>query len=282
MDSLLSADDGKTNMLKLTSKHLCRMYPGGHRVDSSNYDPQEAWSAGTQLVALNVQVGGITRSTLLALALLTPLSSGISFTGCGQEPVDQPGTLSRQRRLWVSGSPDKQHSLSPAFCSPTYSAPPILCCSLAHLYARSTTILRRYILKPEYMRGLHEEAAAAATPKPSLMPVVLSITMASSDGWTGGWGMVGLPDLYCTAEICGHKKDRSENPYTTKMCKQSKSPAWDEEAHFTITEPQEAILLLQVWEHDTFSADDFMGQGEPEYLGTRRFAAALTPVTPDF
>ena len=68
MESLLSADDGKTNMLKLTSKHLCRMYPGGHRVDSSNYDPQEAWSAGMQLVALNVQVGGITRSTLLALA----------------------------------------------------------------------------------------------------------------------------------------------------------------------------------------------------------------------
>ena len=32
-----------------------RIYPKGTRVDSSNYDPTEAWGAGAQMVALNYQ-----------------------------------------------------------------------------------------------------------------------------------------------------------------------------------------------------------------------------------
>ena len=32
-----------------------RIYPKGTRVDSSNYDPCEAWSAGAHMVALNYQ-----------------------------------------------------------------------------------------------------------------------------------------------------------------------------------------------------------------------------------
>mmetsp|Transcript_2052 Transcript_2052/g.6104 ORF Transcript_2052/g.6104 Transcript_2052/m.6104 type:complete len:551 (-) Transcript_2052:36-1688(-) len=34
---------------------LARVYPAGHRVDSSNYDPSAAWAVGCQLVALNAQ-----------------------------------------------------------------------------------------------------------------------------------------------------------------------------------------------------------------------------------
>jgi len=34
---------------------LARVYPAGHRVDSSNYDPSPCWAAGCQLVALNCQ-----------------------------------------------------------------------------------------------------------------------------------------------------------------------------------------------------------------------------------
>jgi phosphatidylinositol phospholipase C, delta len=35
--------------------HMCRTYPAGSRVDSSNYNPMLAWSTGCQLVALNFQ-----------------------------------------------------------------------------------------------------------------------------------------------------------------------------------------------------------------------------------
>lgn len=47
-------------IVSLSTKHMVRAYPKGSRVDSSNYDPQVAWNAGVQLVALNFQKPGMT------------------------------------------------------------------------------------------------------------------------------------------------------------------------------------------------------------------------------
>lgn len=38
---------------------LSRVYPAGKRVDSSNYNPQEMWNCGCQMVALNYQTPGL-------------------------------------------------------------------------------------------------------------------------------------------------------------------------------------------------------------------------------
>lgn len=38
---------------------LSRVYPNGMRVDSSNFNPQDLWNCGCQLVALNYQTGGL-------------------------------------------------------------------------------------------------------------------------------------------------------------------------------------------------------------------------------
>eukprot|EP00070_Physeter_catodon_P030750 XP_028337644.1 1-phosphatidylinositol 4,5-bisphosphate phosphodiesterase delta-4 isoform X1 [Physeter catodon] len=38
---------------------LSRVYPSGLRTDSSNYNPQEFWNAGCQMVALNMQTAGL-------------------------------------------------------------------------------------------------------------------------------------------------------------------------------------------------------------------------------
>ncbi|XP_006867927.1 PREDICTED: 1-phosphatidylinositol 4,5-bisphosphate phosphodiesterase delta-4 [Chrysochloris asiatica] len=38
---------------------LSRVYPSGLRTDSSNYNPQDLWSAGCQMVAMNVQTAGL-------------------------------------------------------------------------------------------------------------------------------------------------------------------------------------------------------------------------------
>lgn len=40
------------------SCHISRTYPSGFRTDSSNYNPQEMWNVGCQLVALNFQTPG--------------------------------------------------------------------------------------------------------------------------------------------------------------------------------------------------------------------------------
>lgn len=44
--------------VKHNAKFLSRTYPGGIRVDSSNYNPQDAWNLGCQIVALNYQTDG--------------------------------------------------------------------------------------------------------------------------------------------------------------------------------------------------------------------------------
>uniref|UniRef100_A0A8B9KHP3 Phosphoinositide phospholipase C n=1 Tax=Astyanax mexicanus TaxID=7994 RepID=A0A8B9KHP3_ASTMX len=40
------------------SRQLSRIYPSGQRLQSSNYDPQDMWNAGCQIVALNFQTDG--------------------------------------------------------------------------------------------------------------------------------------------------------------------------------------------------------------------------------
>ena len=45
-------------MLACTERQFVRTYPGGSRIDSSNYDPIPLWNHGIQMVALNVQTPG--------------------------------------------------------------------------------------------------------------------------------------------------------------------------------------------------------------------------------
>ncbi|KAM5228717.1 1-phosphatidylinositol 4,5-bisphosphate phosphodiesterase delta-4 [Ctenodactylus gundi] len=41
------------------ARQLSRVYPSGLRTDSSNYNPQELWNAGCQMVAMNMQTAGL-------------------------------------------------------------------------------------------------------------------------------------------------------------------------------------------------------------------------------
>uniref|UniRef100_A0A8D0BJK6 Phosphoinositide phospholipase C n=1 Tax=Salvator merianae TaxID=96440 RepID=A0A8D0BJK6_SALMN len=44
--------------VRYNAQHLSRIYPLGLKMNSSNYNPQEMWNAGCQLVALNFQTPG--------------------------------------------------------------------------------------------------------------------------------------------------------------------------------------------------------------------------------
>ncbi|KAI1896423.1 hypothetical protein AGOR_G00094620 [Albula goreensis] len=50
-------DSGKL-FVRHNSRQLSRIYPSGQRLQSSNYDPQEMWNGGCQIVALNFQTPG--------------------------------------------------------------------------------------------------------------------------------------------------------------------------------------------------------------------------------
>jgi hypothetical protein len=47
--------DSPEKVVKYNQKQISRIYPRGTRIGSSNYDPQQAWLYGCQLVALNYQ-----------------------------------------------------------------------------------------------------------------------------------------------------------------------------------------------------------------------------------
>ncbi|XP_049623984.1 1-phosphatidylinositol 4,5-bisphosphate phosphodiesterase delta-4 [Suncus etruscus] len=51
--------DAGNEFVQHNARQLTRVYPSGLRTDSSNYNPQELWNAGCQLVALNMQTAGL-------------------------------------------------------------------------------------------------------------------------------------------------------------------------------------------------------------------------------
>uniref|UniRef100_A0AAY3ZWW7 Phosphoinositide phospholipase C n=1 Tax=Denticeps clupeoides TaxID=299321 RepID=A0AAY3ZWW7_9TELE len=53
----LIKDSGKY-FVRHNSRQLSRIYPSGQRLQSSNYNPQDMWNAGCQIVALNFQTPG--------------------------------------------------------------------------------------------------------------------------------------------------------------------------------------------------------------------------------
>ncbi|KAJ8389936.1 hypothetical protein AAFF_G00112210 [Aldrovandia affinis] len=57
-DALKQIKDSGKLFVRHNSKYLSRIYPSGQRLQSSNYDPQEMWNCGCQIVALNYQTPG--------------------------------------------------------------------------------------------------------------------------------------------------------------------------------------------------------------------------------
>lgn len=54
----LKRHEGAMDLIKHNRKHLVRIYPGGMRLSSTNYEPHRYWASGAQLVAINWQTFG--------------------------------------------------------------------------------------------------------------------------------------------------------------------------------------------------------------------------------
>ncbi|XP_070686959.1 1-phosphatidylinositol 4,5-bisphosphate phosphodiesterase zeta-1-like [Pempheris klunzingeri] len=90
-----------TDFVQHNQKFLSRIYPAGSRTSSSNYNPQEFWNVGSQLVALNFQ----------SLGLPMDLNDGRfqDNGGCGY--VLKPAVLMSSQRSFDPGC--SQPSLKP-------------------------------------------------------------------------------------------------------------------------------------------------------------------------
>ncbi|XP_072229652.1 1-phosphatidylinositol 4,5-bisphosphate phosphodiesterase delta-3-A-like [Leuresthes tenuis] len=58
-EALRHIKDSGIYFVRHNSHQLSRIYPSGQRLQSSNYNPQEMWNAGCQIVALNFQTPGV-------------------------------------------------------------------------------------------------------------------------------------------------------------------------------------------------------------------------------
>ncbi|XP_037611942.1 1-phosphatidylinositol 4,5-bisphosphate phosphodiesterase delta-3-A-like isoform X2 [Sebastes umbrosus] len=57
-EALRHVKDSGMSFVRHNSHQLSRIYPSGQRLQSSNYNPQEMWNGGCQVVALNFQTPG--------------------------------------------------------------------------------------------------------------------------------------------------------------------------------------------------------------------------------
>uniref|UniRef100_A0A3Q3K1C6 Phosphoinositide phospholipase C n=1 Tax=Monopterus albus TaxID=43700 RepID=A0A3Q3K1C6_MONAL len=53
------AKEAGTDFVQYNTRQLTRIFPSGLRTDSSNYNPQDMWNMGCQIVALNFQTAGL-------------------------------------------------------------------------------------------------------------------------------------------------------------------------------------------------------------------------------
>jgi len=61
VNKLSRKKDLRAGWMSFNRSHMTRTYPAGSRTDSSNYNPIPAWSVGSQLVALNLQISDSAR-----------------------------------------------------------------------------------------------------------------------------------------------------------------------------------------------------------------------------
>ncbi|XP_076851826.1 1-phosphatidylinositol 4,5-bisphosphate phosphodiesterase delta-3-A isoform X2 [Brachyhypopomus gauderio] len=57
-DALKHIKESGKRFVRFNCSHLSRIYPSGQRLQSSNYNPQDMWNGGCQMVALNFQTPG--------------------------------------------------------------------------------------------------------------------------------------------------------------------------------------------------------------------------------
>ena len=173
---------------------IARIYPAGHRVDSSNYDPSLSWALGCQVVALN----------------------------CQAKDSDE--------QLYVNYG----KFLANGRCG--------------------------YVLKPEYLRGENCGAfAAKAIEKTLPIRASLKLTIQGAKGWTGGWGRESSPDVYCRARVAGGPPQDCRDWWKTKTVQNSVAPQWDAEFTQALAAPELCVVVLECWDDDTVTGDDFLG-----------------------
>ncbi|NXD06163.1 PLCD4 phosphodiesterase, partial [Nothocercus nigrocapillus] len=201
---------------------LTRIYPSGMRTDSSNYNPQEMWNAGCQIVALNFQTAGAEMD----------LNDGLfSQNGhCGY--VLKPTFMRDEGTLFNPSDPSTWESHGPA----TLTIQVISGQQLPKVANSKDEAVIDPLVRVE-IHGVPADQAHQETKY-----IENNGEPQRGTGWPSGPG----PALCC--------------PLSARSPFPGFNPRWDETLQFQLRVPELALVRFVVEDYDKTSRNDFVGQ----------------------
>ena len=117
-----------------------------------------------------------------------------------------------------------------------------------------------FIKKPKYLLD-------PAVPRPVEPSKSLSVTIFAGSGWENfkDADLFDAPDTYVKVTLAGSMKDNNKSHQTSvfntnKKIGPTAQPYFNETFSFDVVEPELALLLFTVYDHDTTSQDDLLAQ----------------------
>uniref|UniRef100_A0A8C6YDB3 Phosphoinositide phospholipase C n=1 Tax=Naja naja TaxID=35670 RepID=A0A8C6YDB3_NAJNA len=140
-----------------TVRFLTRIYPKGTRTDSSNYDPQEFWNVGSQLVALNFQTPCVQMDLLIGKFLDNGGSGYIlkpEFLRRRDSAFDPFNVADRYNPITLTIKIISGYQLPPSNLSKSNKADPLVKIEIhgvpADMTKRQTSVIKNNALNPRW------------------------------------------------------------------------------------------------------------------------------------
>ncbi|XP_071853664.1 inactive phospholipase C-like protein 2 isoform X2 [Apostichopus japonicus] len=265
-------------------RFLSRVFPNANRIDSSNYNPQDLWNCGCQIVALNYQTPGLMTDLYDGKFrlnggcgyILKPQTCIVVFIVCFLCAValnyQTPGLMTDlyDGKFRLNGGCG--YILKPQTCIVVF----IVCflCAVALNYQTPGLMTDLYdgkfrlnggcgyILKPHIMREeISYFSAHSSDIIPGVSPQILHIKIISGQQFPkprGSEAKGNVIDPYISMEIFGIPADCAEER-TKTVSHNGHHPIFDESFEFTVNLPEQALVRFVVLD-DEYIGDEFIGQ----------------------
>ncbi|CAH3195917.1 unnamed protein product, partial [Porites evermanni] len=230
-----------SDFVEYNKRQLSRIYPAGGRVDSSNYNPQQAWNAGCQIVALNYQT-----------------DSEPMHLNQGKFRVNgRAGYILKPKHL-------RDHSRNRED-KDTYKGKLVMtlnCWALTQpIFSRISG--RRPLFSPRKYLVL---LSGGRDRRPEIRSVVISGQQLPKPAGTKGEAKV--IDPYVKVDFHGIPADTAS--FKTKVVKDNGfNPMWKETFEKELLMPELAMIRFVVFDEDVGSRDDFIGQFSLPFTSVR-------------